>query len=129
MAAVAEVEDRTTDTLVGATFVGSGVAELLHSATTAMVGKVRLEALWHAVPSWPGLGYCRRKSRTGQRAHPISATKARTTPKTSISTAFSSQTRCTPETAVNNAKSERGCHAPCGTRTRPTGLKVRRSTR
>ena len=47
------VVDRTTDTLVGATFVGSGVAELLHSATTAMVGKVRLEALWHAVPSYP----------------------------------------------------------------------------
>jgi dihydrolipoamide dehydrogenase len=47
------VVDRATDTLVGATFVGSDVAELLHSATTAIVGKVRLETLWHAVPSYP----------------------------------------------------------------------------
>jgi pyruvate/2-oxoglutarate dehydrogenase complex dihydrolipoamide dehydrogenase (E3) component len=45
--------DRATDTLVGATFVGYEVAELLHAATTAIVGKVSLEALWHAVPSYP----------------------------------------------------------------------------
>ncbi len=47
------VVDRATDTLVGATFVGFDVAELLHAATTAIVGKVRLETLWHAVPSFP----------------------------------------------------------------------------
>jgi pyruvate/2-oxoglutarate dehydrogenase complex dihydrolipoamide dehydrogenase (E3) component len=47
------VVDRTTDTLVGATFVGSDVAELLHAATTAIVGEVKLETLWHAVPSYP----------------------------------------------------------------------------
>jgi pyruvate/2-oxoglutarate dehydrogenase complex dihydrolipoamide dehydrogenase (E3) component len=47
------VVDRATDTLVGATFVGAEVAELLHSATTAIVGKVSLETLWHAVPSYP----------------------------------------------------------------------------
>jgi pyruvate/2-oxoglutarate dehydrogenase complex dihydrolipoamide dehydrogenase (E3) component len=47
------VVDRTTDTLVGAVFVGSEVAELLHSATTAIIGKVPLETLWHAVPSYP----------------------------------------------------------------------------
>jgi dihydrolipoamide dehydrogenase len=47
------VVDRATDTLLGATFVGSDVAELLHSATTAIVGKVKLETLWHAVPSYP----------------------------------------------------------------------------
>ena len=47
------VVDRATDTLVGATFVGSEIAELLHSATTAIVGKVPLETLWHAVPSFP----------------------------------------------------------------------------
>jgi dihydrolipoamide dehydrogenase len=47
------VVDRATDTLVGATFVGSDVAELLHSATTAIVGQVDLETLWHAVPSYP----------------------------------------------------------------------------
>jgi dihydrolipoamide dehydrogenase len=47
------VVDRSTDTLVGATFVGAEVGELLHSATTAIVGKVELETLWHAVPSFP----------------------------------------------------------------------------
>jgi pyruvate/2-oxoglutarate dehydrogenase complex dihydrolipoamide dehydrogenase (E3) component len=47
------VVDRASDTLVGATFVGAGVAELLHSATIAIVGKVTLDTLWHAVPSYP----------------------------------------------------------------------------
>jgi dihydrolipoamide dehydrogenase len=47
------VVDRATDTLVGATFVGSGVADLLHSATVAVVGRVPLSTLWHAVPSYP----------------------------------------------------------------------------
>ena len=45
--------DRATDTLVGATFAGPGVAELLHAATTAIVGRVTLETLWHVVPSYP----------------------------------------------------------------------------
>lgn len=47
------VVDRAADTLVGATFVGYDVAELLHAATTAVVGKVTLETLWHVVPSYP----------------------------------------------------------------------------
>ncbi|RIJ78479.1 NAD(P)/FAD-dependent oxidoreductase [Nakamurella silvestris] len=47
------VIDRATDTLVGATFVGPGVAELVHAATVAVVGKVPLETLWHVVPSYP----------------------------------------------------------------------------
>jgi len=47
------VVDRAADTIVGATFVGSDVAELLHSATTAIVGRVSLDTLWHAVPSYP----------------------------------------------------------------------------
>jgi dihydrolipoamide dehydrogenase len=47
------VVDRATDTLVGATFVGADIAELLHSATTAIVGKVTLDTLWHAVPAFP----------------------------------------------------------------------------
>jgi dihydrolipoamide dehydrogenase len=47
------VVDRTADTLIGATFVGYDVAELLHSATTAIVGKVSLDVLWHVVPSYP----------------------------------------------------------------------------
>jgi pyruvate/2-oxoglutarate dehydrogenase complex dihydrolipoamide dehydrogenase (E3) component len=45
--------DRATDTLVGASFVGPDVGELLHAATIAIVGKVGLETLWHAVPSYP----------------------------------------------------------------------------
>jgi pyruvate/2-oxoglutarate dehydrogenase complex dihydrolipoamide dehydrogenase (E3) component len=47
------VVDRAADTIVGATFVGPEVAELLHAATTAIVGKVTLETLWHVVPSYP----------------------------------------------------------------------------
>lgn len=47
------VVDRAAGTVVGATFVGPEVAELLHSATTAIVGQVPLERLWHAVPAYP----------------------------------------------------------------------------
>ena len=39
--------------VVGATFVGPGVQELLHSATIAIAGEVTLDRLWHAVPSFP----------------------------------------------------------------------------
>ncbi len=47
------VVDREREVLVGATFVGPDVAELLHSATIAIVGEVPLSRLWHAVPSYP----------------------------------------------------------------------------
>jgi len=47
------VIDRERDVLLGATFVGTGIAELTHSATVAVVGKVPLAVLWHAVPSYP----------------------------------------------------------------------------
>ena len=47
------VVDQSTKTLVGATFVGPEVAELLHAATVAVIGKVTLDQLWHAVPSYP----------------------------------------------------------------------------
>ncbi|MFZ2526530.1 MAG: NAD(P)/FAD-dependent oxidoreductase [Rhodococcus sp. (in: high G+C Gram-positive bacteria)] len=47
------VVDRATDTLAGATFVGTEVAELVHAATIAVVGKVPLDTLWHAVPAYP----------------------------------------------------------------------------
>lgn len=47
------VIDASTDTLLGATFVGAGTAELVHSATIAVVARVRISALWHAVPSYP----------------------------------------------------------------------------
>ncbi|MER6139677.1 NAD(P)/FAD-dependent oxidoreductase [Streptomyces sparsogenes] len=39
--------------LIGVTFVGPGVGELLHSATVAVAGEVPLERLWHAVPAFP----------------------------------------------------------------------------
>jgi pyruvate/2-oxoglutarate dehydrogenase complex dihydrolipoamide dehydrogenase (E3) component len=41
------------DVVVGATFVGPGVQELLHSATIAIAGEVPVDRLWHAVPSFP----------------------------------------------------------------------------
>ncbi|HET9076649.1 MAG TPA: NAD(P)/FAD-dependent oxidoreductase [Acidimicrobiales bacterium] len=47
------VVDARRRVVVGATFVGPGVAELLHAATVAVVGEVPLERLWHAVPSYP----------------------------------------------------------------------------
>ena len=47
------VVDEDTHTLVGATFVGPDISDLLHAATVAIVGKVTLEQLWHAVPSYP----------------------------------------------------------------------------
>lgn len=47
------VVDDTDGTLLGATFVGPEVADLVHSATVAVVGRVPLEVLRHAVPSYP----------------------------------------------------------------------------
>ena len=47
------VVDERRRTLVGVTFVGPDVAELLHSATVAVVGEVPLDRLWHAVPAYP----------------------------------------------------------------------------
>lgn len=47
------VIDRARDVLVGATFVGAGMSELVHSATVAIIGGVTLSDLWHAVPSYP----------------------------------------------------------------------------
>jgi pyruvate/2-oxoglutarate dehydrogenase complex dihydrolipoamide dehydrogenase (E3) component len=39
--------------VVGATFIGPQVSELLHSATVAIVGQVNIDRLWHAMPSFP----------------------------------------------------------------------------
>ncbi|NKX50917.1 NAD(P)/FAD-dependent oxidoreductase, partial [Arthrobacter deserti] len=47
------VVDEERRVVVGATFAGPGVAELLHAATIAVVGQVPLDRLWHAVPSYP----------------------------------------------------------------------------
>jgi len=47
------VIDAARTVIVGATFTGPDVQELLHSATIATVAEVPLETLWHAVPSFP----------------------------------------------------------------------------
>ena len=47
------VVDRASNRPIGATFAGSEVGELIHAATVAVVGAVPLQALWHAVPSYP----------------------------------------------------------------------------
>ena len=47
------VIDLDREVLLGMTFVGPDVAELLHAATVAIVGAVPMERLWHAVPSYP----------------------------------------------------------------------------
>jgi dihydrolipoamide dehydrogenase len=49
----AMVVDESRRVIVGATFVGSDVQEIVHAATIAIVGKVPLDTLWHAVPSFP----------------------------------------------------------------------------
>jgi pyruvate/2-oxoglutarate dehydrogenase complex dihydrolipoamide dehydrogenase (E3) component len=47
------VVDLDREVVLGVTFVGPGVGELIHSATIAIAGEVPLERLWHAVPSYP----------------------------------------------------------------------------
>jgi dihydrolipoamide dehydrogenase len=47
------IVDRGSERVLGMTFVGFGVTELLHSATVAVAGQVPISRLWHAVPSFP----------------------------------------------------------------------------
>ena len=47
------VVDLDEEYLLGVTFVGSGVSELLHSATIAVAAQVSISRLWHAVPCFP----------------------------------------------------------------------------
>ncbi|POX40795.1 pyridine nucleotide-disulfide oxidoreductase [Streptomyces sp. Ru73] len=47
------VVDLDREVVLGVTFVGPGVGELLHSATVAVAGEVPLSRLWHAVPAYP----------------------------------------------------------------------------
>ena len=47
------VIDDQRRTVVGATFTGPGLQEMLHSATVAICGGVTVDGLWHAVPSFP----------------------------------------------------------------------------
>ncbi|MCU1550630.1 MAG: pyridine nucleotide-disulfide oxidoreductase dimerization subunit [Glaciihabitans sp.] len=47
------VVDEARKVILGVTFVGQDVSEMLHAATTAIVGEVPLDRLWHAVPAYP----------------------------------------------------------------------------
>jgi dihydrolipoamide dehydrogenase len=47
------VVDTEREVLLGMTFVGPAVAELLQAATIAVVGEVPISRLWHAVPAYP----------------------------------------------------------------------------
>jgi dihydrolipoamide dehydrogenase len=47
------VVDEDQRVVVGATITGAEIAEALHAATIAVVAKVPLDDLWHAVPSFP----------------------------------------------------------------------------
>ena len=49
------VIDDDRGVIVGATFIGPGVQELLHSATIAVSAQVPVARLWHAVPSFPSI--------------------------------------------------------------------------
>ncbi|MDQ0894894.1 dihydrolipoyl dehydrogenase family protein [Agromyces ramosus] len=47
------VVDEERQVVLGVTFVGPDVAELLQTATLAVVAEVPLDRLWHAVPAYP----------------------------------------------------------------------------
>ena len=47
------VVDEKRSVILGMTFVGPDVSELVHAATIAVVGEVPLARLWHAVPAYP----------------------------------------------------------------------------
>jgi pyruvate/2-oxoglutarate dehydrogenase complex dihydrolipoamide dehydrogenase (E3) component len=47
------VVDEQRQVVLGVTFAGPDVAELLQSATIAVVGEVPIARLWHAVPAYP----------------------------------------------------------------------------
>jgi pyruvate/2-oxoglutarate dehydrogenase complex dihydrolipoamide dehydrogenase (E3) component len=47
------IVDEDRGVMIGATFVGPEVAELVQTATTAIVGEVPIDRLWHAVPAYP----------------------------------------------------------------------------
>ncbi len=49
------VVDEDHGYLLGVTFVGPGIEELLHSATVAVASQVPVSRLWHAVPCFPSI--------------------------------------------------------------------------
>ena len=46
-------EETDREVILGATFVGPDVDDLLQAATIAVVGEVPISRLWHAVPAYP----------------------------------------------------------------------------
>jgi dihydrolipoamide dehydrogenase len=47
------VVDEKRKVVLGVTFVGQDVAEMIQAATIAIVGEVPIDRLWHAVPAFP----------------------------------------------------------------------------
>jgi pyruvate/2-oxoglutarate dehydrogenase complex dihydrolipoamide dehydrogenase (E3) component len=47
------VVDTEREVLLGVTFIGPGVGEMIHAATVAIAGEVPIARLWHAVPAYP----------------------------------------------------------------------------
>jgi dihydrolipoamide dehydrogenase len=47
------VVDEDRRVLLGATFTGPDIQEMLHAATIALAGEVTMDRLWHAVPAFP----------------------------------------------------------------------------
>lgn len=47
------IVDENRKVIIGMTFVGQDVSEMLHAATIAIVGEVPIDRLWHAVPAYP----------------------------------------------------------------------------
>jgi pyruvate/2-oxoglutarate dehydrogenase complex dihydrolipoamide dehydrogenase (E3) component len=80
------VIDEDRQVILGMTFAGPDVAELLHAATIAIAGEVPLKRLWHAVPAfptiseaWPRLleGYGRPGSWLQEGGKPVSSANGR----------------------------------------------------
>ncbi|KAI9725372.1 MAG: Dihydrolipoyl dehydrogenase [Chrysothrix sp. TS-e1954] len=47
------IVDETSNKLLGATFVGDNVTDLLHASTVAIVGGLTLDRIAHAIPAFP----------------------------------------------------------------------------
>ena len=47
------VVDEKRKVIIGVTFVGQDVSEMLQAATMAVVGEIPIDRLWHAVPAYP----------------------------------------------------------------------------
>lgn len=104
------VVDTERNVLLGVTFVGQDVSELLHSATIAIVGEVPLDRLWHAVPAVPddqrgvaaATGGLRALSYRAGRSS--AALAARTRPGSSAVDGPGTHTACTTRTDVPSSR-------------------------